>query len=156
MADVHGWNKDQRVLQLVSYLDETAMNVAQELGDGDLYNLYRRRSLQLLQFDPASRVSAFCSRFHGQSRRHHEDADTFADALSELCRVGYPQSPPKLRQELITEQKQKLQTLIEVCTDLSSLMAPSQIHRRTDIRRSSGGRVIPGGRGGTGGHVRCG
>ena len=28
VADVHGWNKDQRALQLVSYLDETAMNVA--------------------------------------------------------------------------------------------------------------------------------
>ena len=27
VADVHGWNKDQRALQLVSYLDETAMNV---------------------------------------------------------------------------------------------------------------------------------
>ena len=31
VADVHGWSKDQRALQLVSYLDETAMNVAQEL-----------------------------------------------------------------------------------------------------------------------------
>ena len=31
-------SKDQRALQLVSYLDETAMNVAQELGDADLYN----------------------------------------------------------------------------------------------------------------------
>ena len=91
------------------------------------------------------------TRFHGRSRRHHEDADTFADALSELCRVGYPQSPPELRQELIAEQfvrgqsdpelkkylwivirtqkDRKLQTLIEVCTDFSSLMAPSQIHR---------------------------
>ena len=29
VADVHGWSKDQRALQLVSYLDETAMNVAQ-------------------------------------------------------------------------------------------------------------------------------
>ena len=38
VADVHGWNKDQRTLQLVSYLDETAMNMAQELGDNDLYN----------------------------------------------------------------------------------------------------------------------
>ena len=38
VADVHGWSKEQRALQLVSYLDETAMNVAQELGDGDLYN----------------------------------------------------------------------------------------------------------------------
>ena len=97
------------------------------------------------------RVSAFRSRFHGRSRRHHEDADTFADALSELCRVGYPHSPPELRQELIAEQfvrgqsdpelkkylwvvirtqkDRKLQTLIEVCTDFSSLMAPSQVHR---------------------------
>ena len=33
VADVHGWDKDQRALQLVSYLDETAMNVAQELAD---------------------------------------------------------------------------------------------------------------------------
>ena len=33
VADVHGWDKNQRALQLVSYLDETAMNVAQELGD---------------------------------------------------------------------------------------------------------------------------
>ena len=103
------------------------------------------------RFDPASRVSAFRSRFHGRSRRHHEDADTFADALAELCRVGYPQSPPELRQELIAEQfvrgqsdpelkkylwvvirtqkDRKLQTLIEVCTDFSSLMAPSQLHR---------------------------
>ena len=102
------------------------------------------------RFDPAS----FRSRFHGQSRRHHEDVDTFADALSELCRVGYPQSPPELRQELIAEQfvrgqsnpelkkylwvvirtqkDRKLQTLIEVCTDFSSLMAPSQIHRPTE------------------------
>ena len=29
VADVHGWSKDQRALQLVSYLDETAMNLAQ-------------------------------------------------------------------------------------------------------------------------------
>ena len=33
VADVHGWSKEQRALQLVSYLGETAMNVAQELGD---------------------------------------------------------------------------------------------------------------------------
>ena len=38
VADVHVWSKDQRALQLVSYLDETAMNVAQELGDSELYN----------------------------------------------------------------------------------------------------------------------
>ena len=37
VADVHGWDKNQRALQLVSYLDETAMNVAQELGDDKLY-----------------------------------------------------------------------------------------------------------------------
>ena len=30
VADVHGWDKRQRALQLVSYLDETAMNVAQD------------------------------------------------------------------------------------------------------------------------------
>ena len=34
MADVHGWSMDQRALQLVSYLDNTAMNVAQELTGG--------------------------------------------------------------------------------------------------------------------------
>ena len=103
MADVHGWNKDQRALQLVSYLDETAMNVAQELGDSDLYNYDVLVKLLSDRFDPASRVSAFRSRIHGRCRRHHEDADTFADALSELCRVGYPQSPPELRQEMIAE-----------------------------------------------------
>ena len=149
VADVHGWSKDQRALQLVSYLDETAMNVAQELGDNDLYNYDVLVKLLSDRFDPASRVSAFRSRFHGRSRRHHEDADTFADALEELCRVGYPQSPPELRQELIAEQfvrgqldpelkkylwvvirtQKDRKNLIEVCTDLSSLMAPSQLHR---------------------------
>ena len=104
VADVHGWSKDQRALQLVSYLDETAMNVAQELGDADLYNYDVLVKLLSDRFDPASRVSAFRSRFHGRSRRHHEDADAFADALAELCRVGYPQSPAELRQELIPEQ----------------------------------------------------
>ena len=137
VADVHGWSKDQRALQLVSYLDETAMNVAQELGDADLYNYDVLVKLLSDRFDPASRVSACRSRFHGRSRRHHEDADTFADALAELCRVGYPQSPAELRQELIAEQfvrgqsdpelkkylwvvirtqkDRKLQTLIEEC-----------------------------------------
>ena len=38
VADVHGWDKSQRALQLVSYLDEAAMNVAQELGDDELYD----------------------------------------------------------------------------------------------------------------------
>ena len=80
------------------------MNVAQELGDADLYNYDVLVKLLSDRFDPASRVSACRSRFHGRSRRHHEDADTFADALSELCRVGYPQSPAELRQELIAEQ----------------------------------------------------
>ena len=80
------------------YLDETAMNVAQELGDNDLYNYDVLVKLLNDRFDPASRVSAFRSRFHGRSR--HEDADTFANALAELCRVNYPQSPPELRQEL--------------------------------------------------------
>ena len=80
------------------------MNVAQELGDADLYNYDVLVKLLSDRFDPTSRVSAFRSRFHGRSRRHHEDADTFADALAELCRVGYPQSPVELRQELIAEQ----------------------------------------------------
>ena len=38
VADVHGWDKDQCALQLVSYIDETAMNVAQELADDELCN----------------------------------------------------------------------------------------------------------------------
>ena len=125
--------------------------MAQELGDSDLYNydvLIKRLDDR---FDPASRVSASRSLFHARSRRHHEDADAFADALAELCRVGYPQSPPKLRQELIAEQfvrgqsdpelkkylwvvirtqkDRKLQTLIEVCTDFSSLVSPTHLHR---------------------------
>ena len=52
VADVHGWSKDQRVLQLVSYLDETAMNVAQELGDADLYNYDVLVKLLSDRFDP--------------------------------------------------------------------------------------------------------
>ena len=80
-----------------------------------------------------------------------EDADSFADAITELCRVGYPQSSSKLRQELISEQfvrrqsdpelkkylwvvirtqkDRKLQTLIEVCTDFASLSPSVNIHR---------------------------
>ena len=126
----------------MSYLDETAMNVAQELGDSKLYNYDVLVKLLSDRFDPASRVSAFRSRFHGRSRRHHEDADAFADGLAELCWVGFPQSPPELRQELIGEQfvrgqsdpehkkylwvvirtqkDRKLQTLIEVCIDCTS------------------------------------
>ena len=114
VADVHGWSKDQRALQLVSYLDETAMNVAQELGDADLYNYDVLVKLLSDRFDPASRVSAFRSRFHGRSRRHQDDADTFADALAELCQVGYPQSPAELRQELIAEQFVRGQSDLEL------------------------------------------
>ena len=151
VADVHGWEKDQRALQLVSYLDETAMNVAQELSDHELYNYDVLVKLLSDRFDPASRVSASRSRFHGLTRRHHEDADTYADSITELCRLGYPQSSPELRQELISEQfvwgqsdpvlkkylwvvirtqkDRKLQPLIEVCTDFTSLGQTMSVHR---------------------------
>ena len=95
VADVHGWDRDQRALQLVSYLDETAMNVAQELADDELYDYDALVKLLSARFDHASRVSASRSRFHGRMRRHHEDADACADTLTKLCRVGYPQSPPE-------------------------------------------------------------
>ena len=104
VADVQGWDKDQRALQMVSYLDEKAMNVAQELSDRELYDYDALVGLLSARFDPASRVSASRSRFHGRTRRHQEDADTYADAIMELCRLGYPQSSPELRQELISEQ----------------------------------------------------
>ena len=104
VADVQGWDKDQRALQMVSYLDEKAMNVAQELSDRELYNYDTLVGLLSARFDPASRVSASRSRFHGRTRRHQEDADTYADSITELCRLGYPQSSPELRQELISEQ----------------------------------------------------
>ena len=104
VADVHGWDKSQRTLQLVSYLDETAMNVAQEMGDDELYDYDIMLKLLGDWFDPASRVSASRPIFHGRLRRHHEEADSFADAITELCRVGYPQSSPELRQDLISEQ----------------------------------------------------
>ena len=142
------------MLQLVSYLDEAAMNVAQELGDADLYNYDVLVKLLSDRFEPASRVSASRSRFHDRSRHHHEDADSIADALALLCQVGYPQSPPELRQELIAEQfvrgqsdpelkkylwvvirtqkDRKLQTLSEVCTDFSSLSTPAHLHRPTE------------------------
>ena len=86
------------------------MNVAQELGDSELYKYDVLVKLLSDWFDPASRVSTFRSRFHGRLRRHHEDADAFADAIAELCRVGYPQSPPELRQELIAEQLFRVQS----------------------------------------------
>ena len=80
------------------------MNVTQELGDSEIYNYDVLVKLLSDRFDPGSRVSAFQSRFHGRFRRHHEDVNAFADALAELCRVAYSQSPPELRQELIAEQ----------------------------------------------------
>ena len=85
VADVQGWDKDQRALQMVSYLDEKAMNVAQELSDRELYNYYALVGLLSARFDPASRVSASRSRFHGQTRRHQEDADTYADSITWVC-----------------------------------------------------------------------
>ena len=151
VADVQGWDKDQRALQMVSYLDEKAMNVAQELSDRELYDYDALVGLLSARFDPASRVSASRSRFHGRTRRHQEDADTYADSITELCRLGYPQSSPELRQELISEQfvrgqsdpelkkylwvvirtqkDKKLQTLIEVCTDFASLSHTTNVHR---------------------------
>ena len=104
VADVHGWDKDQRALQMVSYLDEKAMNAAQELSDRELHDYDVLVKLLSDRFDPASRVSASRSRFHGRTRCHQEDADTYADSITELCRLGYPQSSPELRQELISEQ----------------------------------------------------
>ena len=151
VADVQGWDKDQRALQMVSYLDEKAMNVAQELSDRELYDYDALVGLLSARFDPASRVSASRSRFDGRTRRHQEDADTYADSITELCRLGYPQSSPELRQELISEQfvrgqsdpelkkylwvvirtqkDKKLQTLIEVCTDFASLSHTTSVHR---------------------------
>ena len=74
MANVQGWDKDQRALQMVSYLDEKAMNVAQELSDQELYDYDTLVGLLSARFDPASRVSASRSRFHGRTRCHQEDA----------------------------------------------------------------------------------
>ena len=136
---------------MVSYLDEKAMNVAQELSDRELYDYDVLVKLLGDRFDPTSRVSASRSRFHGRTRRHQEDADTYTDSITELCRLGYPQSSPELRQELISEQfvrgqsdpelkkylwvvirtqkDRKLQTLIEVCTDFASLSHTASVHR---------------------------
>ena len=58
VADVQGWDKDQRALQMVSYLDEKAMNVAQELSDRELYDYDAIVGLLSARFDPASRVLA--------------------------------------------------------------------------------------------------
>ena len=49
-------------LQMVSCLDEKAMNVAQELSDRELYDYDVLVKLMGDRFDPASRVSASRSR----------------------------------------------------------------------------------------------
>ena len=36
---MHDWDDNQRALQLVSYLDETGMNVVQELSDDELHTM---------------------------------------------------------------------------------------------------------------------
>ena len=128
------------------------MNVAQELGDNELYDYDILVKLLGDRFDPASRVSVSRSRFHGRSHRHHEDANSFADAITELCRLaGLPtefswaapginqwticagQSDPELKKYLWvvirTQKDRKLQTLIEVCTDFASLNPTGNIHR---------------------------
>ena len=127
------------------------MNVAQELGDDELYDYDILVKLLGDRFDQGSRVSASRSRCHGWSRRHHGDADSVTDVITELCRLGYPQSSPELGQELISEQfvrgqsdpelkkylwvvirtqkDRKLQTLIDVCTDFASLSPTGNVHR---------------------------
>ena len=86
------------------------MNVAQELGDNDLYNYDVLIKLLGERFDPASRVSASRSRFHARSRRHHEDADAIADALADVScpRHTYivrPNRPSQCINNLIPIQK---------------------------------------------------
>ena len=55
------------------------MNVAQELGDADLYNYDVLVKLLSDRFDPASRVSIHLDLGSmagpGTNRRHHEDAE---------------------------------------------------------------------------------
>ena len=134
---MHGWDSHQRALQLVSYLDETAINVAQELGDDELYDYDILVRLLGDRFDPASRVSASRSRFHGRLRRHHEDADSFADDITDLCRVGYPQSSPELRQELISEQFVNRPQVIHYNLVFSWYMSASE--HISDLLRLGGG-----------------
>ena len=115
------------------------MNVAQELSDEELYNYDVLVKLLGDRFDP---TSASRSRFHGRTRRHQEDADTYTDSITELCRLGYPPSSPELCQEqsdselikymwvvIRTQKYRKLQTLIEVCTDFASLSHTTHVHR---------------------------
>ena len=59
------------------------MNVVQELSDRDLHDYDVLVQTLDKQFDLASRVSSYRSRFHGQ-----EDADTFEEELSMLCHCG--------------------------------------------------------------------
>ena len=58
IADVQVWGKNPRALQLVSYRDETAMNVVLELGDDELHDYDILVKLLGDRFDPASCVSA--------------------------------------------------------------------------------------------------
>ena len=158
VADVQGWDKDQRALQMVSYLDEKAMNVAQELSDRELYDYDALVGLLSARFDPASRVSASRLRFHGRTRRYQEDADTYADSITELCRLGYPQSSPELRQELISEQFVRGQSDPELKKDPNrSLYGFRQFESYNQCSPSGGAgvRVRGGGRPG-GGDVRRG
>ena len=60
---------------MVSYLDEKAMNVAQELSDRELYDYDALVRLLSARFDPASRVSASRSRFHEQFVRGQSDPE---------------------------------------------------------------------------------
>ena len=77
-ADLQGWDDRQRAVQLVSYLDDLPMNVAQELSDEYLYNYGVLVRTLNKRFDPASRVSSYRSKFHGRMRRHQEHAETTA------------------------------------------------------------------------------
>ena len=171
VADVQGWDKDQRALQMVSYLDEKAMNVAQELSDRELYDYDALVGLLSARFDPASRVSASRSRFHGRTRRHQEDADTYADSITELCRLGYPQSSPELRQELISEQFVRGQSDPELKKYLWVVIRTQKDKKTTDTNRGlyrlrqlesydrcspSGGAGVRDGGGSRGGDVRRG
>ena len=120
---------------MVSYLDEKAMNVAQELSDRELYDYDALVGLLSARFDPASRVSASRSRFHGRTCRHQEDADTYADSITELCRLGYPQSSPELRQELISEQFVRGQSDPELKKYLWVVIRTQKDKKTTDTNR---------------------
>ena len=59
VADVHRWDRDQRALQMVSYLDEKTMNVAQKLSDRELYDYDVLVKLLSDRFDPEFRRLGF-------------------------------------------------------------------------------------------------